>query len=61
MFQKAINLVKTICYIPEKDIFIIIQSRQTLLFNNKESWLRKCGNEELMFQGDALMVLKFAS
>ena len=46
LFHKAINFVKTICDIPEKDISIIIQSRTTLLFNNKEPWLKKSGNEE---------------
>ena len=46
LFHKAINFVKTICDIPEKDISIIMQSRRALLFNNKESWLKKSGNEE---------------
>ena len=46
LFHKAMNFVKTICDIPDKDIFIIMQSRRTLLFNNKEPCLRKSGNEE---------------
>ena len=32
--------------IPDKDISIIMQSRRTLLFNNKNHWLKKSGNEE---------------
>ena len=46
LIHKAINFVKTICDIPEKDISIIMQSRRTLLFNNKEPWLKKYDNEE---------------
>ena len=46
LFHKAINFVKTIRDIPDKDISIIMQSRRTLLFNNKEPWLKKSGNEE---------------
>ena len=46
LFHKAINFVKTICDIPDKDISIIMQSRRTLLFNNKEPCLKKFGNEE---------------
>ena len=46
LFHKAMNFVKTICDIPEKDISIIMQSRRTFLFNNKEPWLKKSGNEE---------------
>ena len=30
----------------EKDISIIMQSRQTLLVTNKDPWLKKSGNEE---------------
>ena len=41
LFHKAIN-----CDIPEKDISIIMKSRGTLLFNNKEPWLKKSGIEE---------------
>ena len=36
LFHKAINFVKTICDIPDKDISIIMQSRRTLLFSNKK-------------------------
>ena len=46
LFHKAINFVKTIRDIPDKDISIIMQSRRTLLFNNKKPWLKKSGNEE---------------
>ena len=46
LFHKAINFVKTIRDVPDKDISIIMQSRRTLLFNNKEPWLKKSGNEE---------------
>ena len=46
LFRKAIVFVKTIRDIPEKDIFIIIQSRRTSLCNNKEPWLKKSGNAE---------------
>ena len=46
LFHEAINFVKTIRDIPDKDISIIMQSRRTLLFNNKEPWLKKSGNEE---------------
>ena len=45
-FHKAISFAKTIRDIPEKDISIIMQSRRTLLFNNKDPWLKKSGNEE---------------
>ena len=47
LFHKAINFVKTIRDITDKDISIITQSRGTLLFNSKETWLKKAGNEEL--------------
>ena len=47
LFHKAINFVKTIRDITDKDISIITQSRGTLLFNSKEPWLKKSGNEEL--------------
>ena len=46
LFHKAINFVKTIRDTPEKDTSIIMQSRRMLLFNNKEPWLKKSGNEE---------------
>ena len=46
LFHKAINFVKTIHDVPVKDISIIMQSTRTLLFNNKEPWLKKSGNEE---------------
>ena len=46
LFHKAINFIKTIHDIPEKDISIIVQCRRTLLFTNKEHWLNKSGNEE---------------
>ena len=36
LFHEAVDFVKTSPYIPDKDISIIIQSRRTLLFNNKE-------------------------
>ena len=36
LFQKAINFVKSICDIADKDISIIMQSIQTLLLNNKK-------------------------
>ena len=45
-FKQAINFVKIIRDIPEKDISIIMRSRRTFLFNNKEPWLKKSGNEE---------------
>ena len=62
LFHKGINFVKTIRDIPDKDIAIIMQSRRTLLFNNKEPWLKKTLiMKGLMPQWDALMVLKFAS
>ena len=46
LFHKAINFVKTICDTPDKDISIIMQSRRTLSFNDKDLWLKKTGNEE---------------
>ena len=46
LFHKAINIFKITRDIPDKDISIIMQSRRTLLFNNKEPWLKKSGNEE---------------
>ena len=36
LFHEAVDFVKTSPHIPDKDISIIIQSRRTLLFNNKE-------------------------
>ena len=46
LFHKPIKFVKTIRDIPEKDISIIMQSRRTLLFNNREPGLKKAANEE---------------
>ena len=46
LFHKAINFVKSIRDIPDKDISIIMQSRGTLFFNNEKPWLKKSGNEE---------------
>ena len=46
LFHKAINFVKTIRDIPDKDISIIMQSIRMLLFNNKKPLLKKFGNEE---------------
>ena len=46
LFHKAINIFKITRDIPDKDISIIMQSRRTLLFNNKELWLKKSGNKE---------------
>ena len=46
LFHKAINFVKTIHAIPDKDTSIIMQSRRTLLFNDREPRLKKSGNEE---------------
>ena len=46
LFHKAINFVKTIRDIPDKDISIIMQSIRKLLFNNKNPLLKKFGNEE---------------
>ena len=59
LFRKAINFVKTIRDFPDRDISIIMQSRQTLLFNNKEPWLKNLEMKSLMSQWDVLMVLKF--
>ena len=46
LFHKAINFVKTVCDIPDKDISIIMQSVRTLLFNNRNPLLKKSGNKE---------------
>ena len=46
LIHKAINFIKTIREISEKDISIIMQSRGKLLFNNKDPWPKKSGNEE---------------
>ena len=61
LFHKAINFVKTIRDIPDKDISIIMQFRRTLLFNNRKPCRKSPVMKSLMSQWDALMVVKFAS
>ena len=41
LFHKAINFVKTMGDIPEKDISVIMQAGRTLLFNNKQLFAKK--------------------
>ena len=42
----AISFAKSAINITEQDLSIIMESRQTLLFQNSESWVRKTGNED---------------
>ena len=46
LFKEALNVAKTLTDISEKDVFIIMQTRKTLLFNDSKLWLKKFGNED---------------
>ena len=41
----VINFAKSSANITEQDLFITMQSRKTLLFQNSEPWMKKLGNE----------------
>ena len=41
----AISFTKSSANITEQDLFIIMQSRKTLLFQNSEPWVKELGNE----------------
>ena len=46
LFTKAINFAKQFGDIKEEDMKIIMQARQTLLFHDKEPWVKKTGDED---------------
>ena len=46
MFNEALNFAKTKVDITNQEMSIIMQSRNTLLFNKNQLWVKKSGNEE---------------
>ena len=44
--MKLLNLAKTKVDITNQEMSIIMQSRNTLLFNKNQPWVKKSGNEE---------------
>ena len=46
LFNETLNFSKTKLYISNKEMSIIMQSRNTLLFNKRQPWVKKSGNEE---------------
>ena len=45
LLNNAIKFASEKCTISENDLSIIMQSRQTLLFYDKQSWVKKTGTE----------------
>ena len=46
LFNNAIQFAKQITEISDYDMSLINQSRKTLLFNEKISWIKKDGSED---------------
>ena len=46
LFNEALNFPKTKVDITSQEISIIVQFRNTLLFNKNQLWVKKSGNEE---------------
>ena len=46
LFNEALNFAKTKVDITSQEISIIVQFRNTLLFNKNQLWVKKSGNEE---------------
>ena len=46
MFNEVLNFAKTKVDITNQEMSIIMQSRNTLLFNKNQSWAKRSGNEE---------------
>ena len=45
LFNNTIKFAIEKCAISENDLSVIMQSRQTLLFHNKQPWVKKTGTE----------------
>ena len=46
LFTKAVKFAKSITSISDDDLYIIMQSRKTLLFHEETPWVKKEGNED---------------
>ena len=46
LFTKAVQFAKSIISISDDDLYIIMQSRKTLLFHEETPWVKKEGNED---------------
>ena len=46
LFTKAVQFAKSITSISDDDLYIIMQSRKTLLFHEETPWVKKEGNED---------------
>ena len=46
LFNEALSFAKTKVNITDQEISIITQSRNTLLFNKNQPWVKRSGNEE---------------
>ena len=46
LFLKALTYAKTLININDEEINTIIHSRKTLLFNNKDIWIKKNGDPD---------------
>ena len=45
LLNSSIKFASEKCTIPENDLSIIVESRQTLLFYDKQPWMKKTGTE----------------
>ena len=46
MLHNSIQFAKEVTTVSDNDIHINIQSRKTLLFNEKKPWVKRCGDED---------------
>ena len=46
LFNDAITFANEICPISDDELTIIMQARKSLLFNDKQPWIKKSGQED---------------
>ena len=46
LLYSSIQFAKEVTTVSDNDIHIIMQSRKTLLFNEKKPWVKRCGDED---------------
>ena len=46
LLYNSIQFEKEVTTVSDNDIHIIMQSRRTLLFNEKKPWVKRCGDED---------------
>ena len=61
LFNSDIQFAKEICDISDNNISIMIHTRNTLLFNNREPWVKRMVTKILMYQWAAMMRQRYLS